>query len=145
MVLWREETTSLGTAPSGSGLNLAHFQSDTLQPKLLDLPVPESLWCANPHCGTAAHCQNSDELVLDILDNIVRSAHSSLPQQGGRWVGGRDGKQGRSVPRWVEDVEPHRKLSLYWGDVWRREGRPSAGWLYDRYSRLDTEPSIISL
>ena len=117
----------------------------TLQSKLLDLPVLESLWYANPHCGTAAHCQDGDELVLDILDTMVRSAHSSLPQQGGRWVGGRDGKQGRSVPRWVEDVEPHRKLSLYWGDVWRREGRPSAGWLYDRYSRLDTEPSIISL
>ena len=50
-----------------------------------------------------------------------------------RGVGGKNKKQGRSVPKWVEEVEPYRKKSLYWGDVWKKEGRPSVGWLHDTY------------
>ena len=80
-----------------------------------------------------AHCHERDELVMEILDSMVKSSHSTLPHQGGRWVGGRNGKQGKSVPNWVDEVEPYRKASLYWGDVWRKEGRPSVGWLHDTY------------
>ena len=74
-------------------------------------------------------------LVLGILDSIVKTSHSCLPHQGGRWVGGKVKNQGRPVPGWLEDVEPYRKASLYWGEVWRKEGRPTTGWLHDTYTK----------
>ena len=105
----------------------------TLQANLLKTSIPESLWCADPHCANGDHCQERDNLVLDILDCLVKTANVSLPHQGGRWVGGKKRNQGRPVPGWLEDVEPFRKVSLYWGDVWRNEGRPHTGWLHDTY------------
>ena len=39
------------------------------------------------------------------------------------------------VPGWLEGVEPYRVESCYWGDVWKKEGRPSTGWLHDTYVR----------
>ena len=86
-----------------------------LQDTLLSTSIPESLWCADPHCTNTNHCQERDDLVLGILDSIVKTSHSCLPHQGGRWVGGKVKNQGRPVPGWLEDVEPYRKASLYWG------------------------------
>ena len=34
---------------------------------------------------------------------------------------------------WVDEVEPFRAESIYWGDVWQKEGRPSTGWLHGIY------------
>ena len=39
------------------------------------------------------------------------------------------------VPGWLESVEPYRIESCYWGDVWKKEGRPSTGWLHGLYIR----------
>ena len=119
---------------SKATINEVDTYTAALQSELLNLGMPQSIWCADPHCTDTTHCQERDTLVLDILDCIVRTGHSTIPQQGGRWVGGKNRKQGRPVPQWVEDVEPYRKASQYWGDVWRKEGRPCRGWLYDTYS-----------
>ena len=107
--------------------------SANLQSKLLSLKVPDSVWCADPHCSDNGHCQDRDTLVLDMLDCVVKASHSSLPTYGGRWVGGKNKGQGRPVPRWPEDVEPFRQESIFWGDVWKKEGRPSSGWLHATY------------
>ena len=102
---------------------------------MLSTSIPESLWCADPHCTNTNHCQERDDLVLGILDSIVKTSHSCLPHQGGRWVGGKVKNQGRPIPGWLEDVEPYRKASLYWGELWRKEGRPTTGWLHDTYTK----------
>ena len=104
-----------------------------LQSKLLDMQVPDSLWCADSHCDDPSHCVERDDVVLELLDCIVKTSFTSLPVHGGRWVGGKDKGQGRPVPRWHEDVEPLRQQALYWGRVWKKEGRPSVGWLHDTY------------
>ena len=129
--------TWLPRKTSWSKASIAQIDSytATLQSSLLSLPIPGAVWCTDIHCNSSDHCHDRDKMVLGILDKIVKACHSTLPQQGGRWVGGRNGKQGKSIPRWVEDVEPLRKLSLYWGGVWRKEGRPSIGWLHDTYVR----------
>ena len=107
--------------------------TDNLQSKLLALQIPASVWCVDPQCNDTGHCQERDTLVLDMLDCIVKTSHASLPVYGGRWVGGKNRGQGRPVPKWVEDVEPFRHESIYWGDVWKKEGRPSTGWLHATY------------
>ena len=43
------------------------------------------------------------------------------------------GGKNRPVPKLVEYVEPFRRESIYWGDVWKKEGRPSTGWLHATY------------
>ena len=47
--------------------------------------------------------------------------------------------QGRPVPRWAVEVEPFRQESLYWGDVWKKEGRPSTGWLHATYIKKKSQ------
>ena len=71
--------------------------------------------------------------MLEMLDCVVKASHTSLPTYGGRWVGGKNRGHGRPVPKWPEEVEPFRQESMYWGDVWKREGRPSTGWLHATY------------
>ena len=106
-----------------------------LQARLLSLNLPDTIWCADPHCQDTTHHQERDGLVLDILDNIVKSSYAALPTYGGRWVGGRGRRPGLAVPGWVEEVEPYRVQSRYWKDVRLKEGRPSTGWLHDLYTR----------
>ena len=104
-----------------------------LETKLTSLAVPHSVLCADPHCKEIIHNQDRDGLLLDILDLIVKTSHTSIPTYGGRWVGGKSSRQGRPIPRWKEEVEPSRQESLSWGDIWKKEGRPSTGWLHDTY------------
>ena len=113
--------------------------TSNLECKLHSLKLPDSVWCADPHCCDESHCQDRDELVLEMLDCIVKTSHASLPTYGGRWVGGKKRGQGRPVPKWQEDVEPFRQDSMYWGDVWKREGRPSTGWLHDTYLKKKSQ------
>ena len=72
----------------------------SLQDKLLALQVPDSAWCADPHCRNDHHCQERDKLVLGILDCVVKASHA----YGGRWTGGKKKGQGKPVPRSAEDV-----------------------------------------
>ena len=59
-------------------------------------------------------------MVLDILDSVVKSSYETLPTHGGRWVGGKNKRMGKIVPGWVEEVEPYKAESVYWGDVWKK-------------------------
>ena len=117
-----------------SATDCASFTAD-LQSRLLRKTVPESLWCANPNCEDISHSAERDDFVTDLLDSVVQSCYASLPHYGGRWVGGKKPRQGRVKPGWCDNVEPYRMESCYWGDVWRKEGRPSTGWLHDLYVR----------
>ena len=38
-----------------------------------------------------------------------------------------------SVLGWSREVKPYRDESLYWGDVWKRAGRPTEGWTHQQY------------
>ena len=72
--------------PSWSKSSISEVDDYTacLQSKLLSLQVPDSVWCADPHCNDSAHCQDRDGLVLDMLDCVVKASHKSLPTYGGR-------------------------------------------------------------
>ena len=40
-----------------------------------------------------------------------------------------------SLLGWNAEIEPLRAASVYWGDIWKKEGRPNGGWLHGLYSR----------
>ena len=104
-----------------------------LQSRLIDKTLPDSIWCADPHCHDPHHTADRDKFVVDLLDSLVQSCYTTLPLYGGKWVGGKKARQGMNVPGWLENVEPYREESIYWGNVWKKEGRPSTGWLHDLY------------
>ena len=106
-----------------------------LQADLLANDPPQSIWCANPHCKSSDHSRERDNFVINILEKIVSTSYSSIPLFGGQMIGGRRLRNTRVVPGWIEAIEPYRQESCYWGDVWKKEGRPSTGWLHDLYVR----------
>ena len=99
----------------------------------MSLDLPGSLHCSDVHCSNPFHQQECDTFVLDILESIVKSTYSVLPTFGGHWAGAKRNTQG--LPSWLNEVEPYRQQSRYWGAVWVKEGRPSTGWLHDIYCR----------
>ena len=104
-----------------------------LHQNLLSKKIPASVWCSDPQCSDKSHCQERDALLISILEDIVKSSYSTLPVHGGRWIGG--GNRSSSVPGWALEVEPFRAESVYWGDVWKKEGRPNVGWLHSLYAK----------
>ena len=104
-----------------------------LQSRLLDQAVPDSIWCSDPHCQDPSHTSDRDRFVVDLLESLVQSCYTTLPLYGGKWVGGANARKGMPVPGWLENVEPYREESYYWGNVWKKERRPSTGWLHDLY------------
>ena len=42
-----------------------------LQSSLLEVSMPDSVWCADPHCNNHMHSQERDILVLELLDTMV--------------------------------------------------------------------------
>ena len=61
-----------------------HDYTARLETKLLGLQVPGTGMCTDLHCRNHEHCQDRDDLLLDILDLIVKTSHTSLPTYGGR-------------------------------------------------------------
>ena len=112
-------------------VDVVNFTND-LQARLENLNIPESLHCQDPHCVDAEHSQLRDSFMLDILCNLVESSYTTLPMTGGRQGPGAEGRGSRGgLPGWHEEVEPFRQESMYWHNVWLKEGRPSQGWLHD--------------
>ena len=110
--------------------NVLNFTMD-MQARMTDLSPPESLHCQNPHCQDAEHSEQRDSFMLDILCNLVESSYTTIPMTGGRQCPGGTGRGSRGgLPGWQEEVEPFRQESIYWHNVWLREGRPSNDWLH---------------
>ena len=58
---------------------------------------------------------------------------------GGRPASGTESRGSRGgLPGWNEEVEPYRQESMYWHNMWLREGRPNQGWLHGTMVRKRT-------
>ena len=90
-----------------------------------------SLECEDLHCKDCIHSEVRDSHMLDLLTAIIEASHAALPAYGGCWVG--EKRPGVSIPGWSKVVKPHRDDSLYWGNLWRQNGRPTTGWIHDMY------------
>ena len=61
--------------------------TEGLQAKLQAVHVPHSLHCQDVHCRNAAHTEERDSLVLDMLCAVVETSYTALPQYGGKGGG----------------------------------------------------------
>ena len=51
------------TSWSKARVSEVNMYTATLQSKLQSHSLPESVWCADPHCDDNVHCQERDKLV----------------------------------------------------------------------------------
>ena len=111
--------------------------TEALDSRLQALHLPASMKCSDPCCKDSTHSEERDSFVLDILCQLVECSHTVLPLTGGRDRGG--GTRGNPIPGWKEEAEPQRERSIYWHNVWMKEGRPSQGWLHDTMVKTRTQ------
>ena len=93
----------------------------TLQSKLEQIDIPESLGCQNPNCNSVNHSEERDSYMLDILTSIIETSYSTIPlsNAGGRkWEPDKNCSIGKVIPGWKEQVEPFRQDALFWHGVW---------------------------
>ena len=118
----------------------------TLDERLSSLECPiEALCCTDVKCKSADHSHIRDKYVLDILSSIIEVSHEAIPMYGGYWLGKK--MSGGTVPGWNIHVKPFRNASIYWGDIWKNNGRPNSGWIYDQYvlSRRQFHQAILKV
>ena len=60
--------------------------STCLYSSLSSIPVPDSLFCSNPHCKQENHLMERDNWVLDIMNSIVCTSYDTLPLNEGALV-----------------------------------------------------------
>ena len=120
-------------------VEIDNFTTD-MQARLENISQPETLNCQDPLCSDTKHSENRDSFMLDILMNLVESSYTTLPMVGGRQGSGAGVRGSRGgLPGWQEEAEPFRQVSLYWYNIWLREGRPSQGWLHSTMVRKRTQ------
>ena len=98
----------------------------------LDNNIDPNIHCQDPHRNDDKHSTSRDNYVLNILASMVETTHLTIPTYGGCKVG--DRRPGISIPGWKTEVKPYKDLSIYWGHLWKVNGRPNTGWIYDNYT-----------
>ena len=87
---------------------LVDYKAD-LHSKLVDMTLPVSMCCENPHCRDPAHSTERDSHMFDMLCSVIESSHSVIPLAGGQRAGsgtGRSDFTSGCLPGWKEEVEP---------------------------------------
>ena len=86
-----------------------------------------------------SHCyqdESSNVKIKQFYEDIVNSCLSagllSIPQKG-------ISSKRKTVPGWKDYVEPYRKRSLMWHDIWKENGRPQSGFLQFIRNKTRTE------
>jgi hypothetical protein len=82
------------------------------------IPV-DALACHNPLCDSLSHCKALDVYASAITRVCIEAAAATFPRTGKR-------AQWR-VPGWTEKVEPARRQSILWHNIWVECGRPKTG------------------
>ena len=109
-----------------------------LHSKLVDMTLPVSMSCEDPHCRDPAHSTERDSHMLDMLCSVIESSHSVIPLAGGQRAGsgtGRSDFTSGCVPGWKEEVEPFQEDARFWHSLWLSAGKPNRGDFYTAMRR----------
>ena len=92
-----------------------------LEKDLAELVIPDSLSnCQDVHCTDPDHCDDADNVIVEILQRVEKSAYENLPVPPPP-----SERKSRSYkPGWSTEVEPHREMAQFWHQVWLSAGRP---------------------
>ena len=103
-----------------SSNNISLYQTN-LESLLSDINIPWEV--SKSQCYQD---ESSNVKIQQFYENIVNSCLSagllSIPQKG-------ISSKRKNVPGWKEYVEPYRKQSLMWHNIWKENGRPQSGYL----------------
>ena len=106
-----------------------------LDRKIRQIQVPVTIFCENVHCKSEQHCQDRDNLVLDIMAGVIETSHEEIPMSKGAKVKNLDPKKKcpieNVIPGWSETVLPLKQDAAFWHFIWREAGRPDKGQLRD--------------
>ena len=93
---------------------------DELCRKLQDINIPLSITnCHDVLCKNELHKSATDELMLDILLPIEKSAnaHISRPKVN-------SSQHYPNIPNWKNEIEPFKDDAIFWHSIWLSAGKP---------------------
>ena len=83
--------------------------------------MPESLSsCHDVHCDNPGHSEDADNVIVDILECVEKTAYDSLPVP----LPPKNKKSKNSRPGWSVEVAPYYESAHFWHQVWMSAGRP---------------------
>ena len=93
---------------------------DELCRKLQDINIPLSITnCHDVLCKNELHKSATDELMLDILLSIEKSANAHIPKPK---VNSSQHKP--NIPNWKNEIEPFKDDAIFWHSIWLSAGKP---------------------
>ena len=97
--------------------NLAAY-ANMQKRELASLYVPYSvIMCHDVYCKDASHTTALTKYIINVAYCCMRAAKFTLPVTSPRATHGH-------IPGWSEDMEPKRRLSLFWHVIWVDCGCP---------------------
>ena len=98
-----------------------HDYRQDLETRLEVLPLPNCLVnCRNVNCADESHRVACDDYMLELLGSIEKSANAQIPLK--QKISKNSDK--KTIPRWNDDIEPHKQTAYFWHAVWQSAGRP---------------------
>ena len=75
--------------------------------------------CSDVHCKNERHLASSDELMMNILENIEISARNNLcnPKR-------KTNTMQKPIANWKEEIKPFREDAMFWSAIWKSAGKP---------------------
>ena len=94
---------------------------NNLENALNQITVPEALSnCQDVHFDNPTHCEEADNLIIEILQSVERSAYENLPVPAPP----KPKRKRSNLPGWSDEVHPFRENAYFWHQVWDSAGRP---------------------
>ena len=94
--------------------------------RLSDIAILKSIYCNNVQCNCVSHNEDTDKLILDVTSCLIEVSYLTIPTQKKQST-----MKKKPIPGRKDEVKSVRDESLYWHRVWREEGMPRDGWLFD--------------
>jgi hypothetical protein len=87
----------------------------------MDMDIPESVkTCNDVKCDNDNHKKEVDSFVIELLENVSRSGHETLPIITPK----KKKNKKKNTAGWKEFVEPFQDKAHFWYSVWCSAGRP---------------------
>ena len=100
---------------------------NVLENSLKEMELPGCVMCTNLHCSE--HTDQIEEYTLNVLKAVESSSLLCLPSS----ISTSDGKpKKRVLPGWNEYVKPYAEENIFWNSVWKSQGSPKCGEVYER-------------